>query len=199
MPSFNPRVNQVPELHFGCRKQELWEKLSLSSWRELGKGGGGYKFKIVWRISELFFFISSLLSLDLALRQIPDKKLHSCSGKGGSNVDTYSPERKPSPWLEDPAKREPVILRSGRRYLEENRTKVGLSKFCESSKSQGHSQCSPMHTWNRPPKNIKKALRMELQYIIPNFQTNHWDVHLQDRSEEYKKGSTNQTLEPLPT
>ena len=43
-------------------------------------------------------------------------------------------------------------------------------------------------------RNITKPLRMELQYTVPpKFQTNHWDVHVQDRSEVYNKGFENQT------
>ena len=67
-------------------------------------------------------------------------------------------------------------------------------------KSQAHPQHSPVRTCNRP-KEIRKALRMELQYTMPpEFQTNHWDVHVQNTAEKCNKGFENQkqTLESLP-
>ena len=58
--------------------------------RGLGKGDSVNLKKKVWRILELFIF-PFLFSLGFVTMQVPDKKLHSCSGRQGGHVDTSSP------------------------------------------------------------------------------------------------------------
>ena len=89
--------------------------------RELGKGDSVNlnKQKNVGRILELFVS-PFLFSLGVVTMQVPDKKLHSCNGRKGGHVGTCSPE----------SKRSPDDLKSWEeRFLEEDRTKIGHSKF----------------------------------------------------------------------